>query len=344
MTILEIQTAAAALLSDSGQPVTVAEFTVGGQNIALMLLNQIRLTAEMSHDFCFQRKMLTLNVDTVAGASLDDAVIQGTTTTVDLKTILEVGIFDVYQNFRPVEWTTAEEGEERTREENPFWGIRYPTDGQAASWPLGQRRYVIRGDQINLWPTTQEPAQTIPLGIEAYVFSADWTVISNTLQFSGGSPSGINVQYYRFGQFLGFPLFLSMDPSAGPTGTLFATWNDGTQWLVTTADKIGALGTDYYSLASISQNPAGTYTHHGAYTGTLVVTSEDTDATSDIWTTKGSQYLLWQLVVNLNLRFKFFVPRTEGNLPPPQALADQGLETFKQWDIFKYEGFRRHGR
>lgn len=64
----------------------------------------------------------------------------------------------------------------------------------------------------------------------------------------------------------------------------------------------------------------------------------------DIWTKHGSQYLLWATVVQLNNLFKEFVNRQEGNLPPPSELAEAGLESLIQWDIFKYEQFRRHGR
>jgi hypothetical protein len=62
------------------------------------------------------------------------------------------------------------------------------------------------------------------------------------------------------------------------------------------------------------------------------------------WTTRGHQYLLWASVVHLNNLFKEFVFRQEGNLPPPQTLADQGLASLISWDIFRYEQFRRHGR
>lgn len=341
MTINEIETAAAALLSDAGAPITVADFTVGGTDVALLLLNQIRLSAEMAHDFNFQRKLLTLNVDSVTGASLDDAVIQGTATTVTLKTIVEIGMFDIYNNLRPVEWTTVEEGQERVREENPYWGIRYPTDGQAASWPLGQMRYVIRDNRIALWPTTDGAAQTLPIGIEAYVFSADWSATSNTVAVTGGTGvTARNTTYYQQGLYGGKPLFSNVSPSGTPAAVYFL-WYNGTKWILNQLP--GTLGADYDLLTTTSQRPDGTYVGHGTFTGTITVASAG-DATSDIWTTKGSQYLLWQLVVNLNLRFKFFVPRTEGNLAPPQELANQGLEAFKQWDIFKYEAYRRHGR
>jgi hypothetical protein len=62
------------------------------------------------------------------------------------------------------------------------------------------------------------------------------------------------------------------------------------------------------------------------------------------WGTKGSQYLLWGTVIQLNQVYKDFVFRQEGNLPPPQVLADQGLQALLTWDIFKYEQFRRHNR
>lgn len=62
------------------------------------------------------------------------------------------------------------------------------------------------------------------------------------------------------------------------------------------------------------------------------------------WTTVGHQFLLWGTIVHLNHLKKEFVPRTEGNLSPPIALRDEGLEVLKQWDSFKFEQYRRHQR
>lgn len=86
-----------------------------------------------------------------------------------------------------------------------------------------------------------------------------------------------------------------------------------------------------------------------AYTFTPDWTEADLDenntgAYDGPWTQKGSQYLLWSVIIHLNQLFRDFVFRQEGNLPPPQTLADQGLQSLITWDIFKYEQFRRHGR
>lgn len=67
------------------------------------------------------------------------------------------------------------------------------------------------------------------------------------------------------------------------------------------------------------------------------------DSTSDDWTVYGEQYLLWGTVVQLNYRFKEFVPRQEGNLAAPVDLMNAGLEALKQWDLFTFEQYRRHG-
>lgn len=63
-----------------------------------------------------------------------------------------------------------------------------------------------------------------------------------------------------------------------------------------------------------------------------------------LWLSKGAQYLQWQTIIQLNQLFKDFVFRQEGNLPPPQDLATQGLEAIKTWDAFRYTQFRRRGR
>jgi hypothetical protein len=62
------------------------------------------------------------------------------------------------------------------------------------------------------------------------------------------------------------------------------------------------------------------------------------------WTRRGSQYIQWATVIHLNHLFKGFVFRQEGNLPPPEKLAELGLASLQNWDAFAYEQFRRHSR
>lgn len=73
-------------------------------------------------------------------------------------------------------------------------------------------------------------------------------------------------------------------------------------------------------------------------------TTDDYTTSPDPWASKGSQFLMWSLVIHLNQVYKDFVFRQEGNLPPPQTLADAGLAAFVAWDTFKYEQSRRHNR
>ncbi len=63
----------------------------------------------------------------------------------------------------------------------------------------------------------------------------------------------------------------------------------------------------------------------------------DDDANwTDIWTIHANQYLIWQTVINLNNYFKQFVPRQEGNLPPPSEMAATGLAAFLSWDQLQF--------
>jgi hypothetical protein len=64
----------------------------------------------------------------------------------------------------------------------------------------------------------------------------------------------------------------------------------------------------------------------------------------DVWLRKGNQYLQWAGMIHLNHAYKGFTFRQEGNLPPPQTLADNGLASLMTWSAFKYEQYRRHTR
>lgn len=62
------------------------------------------------------------------------------------------------------------------------------------------------------------------------------------------------------------------------------------------------------------------------------------------WTTIADEYLTWATVLYLNTRFKEFVPREQGNLSPPTNFEQNAVEALRQWDIFRFEGARRHNR
>jgi len=135
--------------------------------------NQVRRNTELNHDYEFQRKLVTLTVDGVTGGSLDNAVLYGTATTVVIKTIVEMGLFDEDANLRPVEWTTVAESMERQRGDNPGENPRYPTDAWYVSGPEGQARFTIANNTVYRFPKDED--NDFSIGMEVYVWNDDWT-------------------------------------------------------------------------------------------------------------------------------------------------------------------------
>lgn len=157
--------------------VAVGDLTVNTQDLGVLALNQVRKRTEMLRDFEFSRQLMTLTIDGLTGGSLDDAVIYGTDNTAEIKTLIEVGIFDELNNFRPVEWTTVAQSLEIQRQQIPGLLPRYPTDAQAVTQLCGYPRIVFSGSNAYLVPKCQN--YTMNLGFEAYVFNTDWTIDSD---------------------------------------------------------------------------------------------------------------------------------------------------------------------
>lgn len=344
MILSDLYNAQAAILG-----VTPADLTVNGLNLGLMAGNAVRLQAEQFNDFEFQRKTVSLSVDTITGGSLVNAVIYGTATSADVKTVLDVTQLDRNGNEIPLEWTTRAESLERIRDDTRVIRPRYPTDGEYYSG-LGNRarRVIFSGDSVLLFPLAEvnSTSESLTLLLETYCYSSDWLATSNTVTVAGGTGvTGVNTTYYRYGTYNGRPLYISLAP-AGTPAALYFLWYSGTRWIMN--QLVGTLGSNYHGLTSTSQSPAGTYDNNGTYTGTAVATAVDGDITSDIWLTKGFNYILWASVVwlnqNANSFGKQFVARTEGNLAPPTAMADAALAAFITCDSSRFELFRRHGR
>lgn len=169
MTLKEIKGAIAAYLNKETE-----DLTVNSVDLGLMAMNQVRQQAELNNNFEFKRGLATVTVDGVTGGSLENAVLFGTNTVVGIKSLVDVGLFDDEGNFRGVEWTTVGDSLERARSDNVAFTVpRYPTDGEARSSLEGGGRLTFSNSQIMVFPFA--PGYTYTVGIEAYLFTPDWT-------------------------------------------------------------------------------------------------------------------------------------------------------------------------
>ena len=60
---------------------------------------------------------------------------------------------------------------------------------------------------------------------------------------------------------------------------------------------------------------------------------EDTEPT-DFFVEYGAQFMQWSIINELNFYFKTFVPRTEGNLSPPEQKAADAWRDLLLWDTY----------
>jgi hypothetical protein len=326
---------------------SVQDLVINGADLSILALNNVRRQAEMLHDFEFSRKHVTVTVNRMSGGTLRDSIQEGSPS-VEVKSVIEVGIYDDNFNLQPVEWTTVSESIERTRQVQPRLLPRYPTDSSAALYHqnMGLPRIAFIGDDIWCVPTGNLD-EDFDLEIEAYTFQQDWVNNSDSITVSGlTNPTQANGSYWPYGIYNGRPMYINI--LFGAPALLFVVWWNGTnEWRVTSITDLGlATPANRLAMTSSTMTPAGAYQPKGTWTATttgwgsiVMIAGSDT---SDIWLTKGAQYLLWAGIVEVNHMAKEFVFRQEGNLPPPEKLRDDALETFRSWDSFKYEQDRRH--
>lgn len=330
MTLYDIKVAVATYFKT-----TVADLTQNGQDLFLVAANHVRRQAELSHDFEFSRKLVTLTVDGEVGGSLEGVVVYGTSTEVNVKTVIEAGLFDSDGNLRPVEWTTVAEGLERQRLDNPHMAPRYPTDGWYESGPIGFGRFELAGSTVYRFP--KDADHDFTLGLEVYTMADDWTSVDNVMVM-GASNTDFNGTYYK----AGFQ-WQSKDVFYKPvTGTAFVSFiyysSDHGGWVI--QNGIDEATPSAYVSAITATSPEGNYTA-GTESGTPTVADS---TVSDVWTTHGAEYLMWGVIVHLNYYYKEFVTRQEGNLGSPERLRDEALAAFIAWDAYRFEQNRRHGR
>jgi hypothetical protein len=342
MTLLELRSTLAAYLQK-----TLPALTVNGVDLSILALNQVRREAEMLHDFEFSRRHVTITIDAIDGGTMLDAILEGSPAC-DVKSVIECGVYDDDFNVHPVEWTTVAESLERQRQIKPGFGPRYPADWEATTgyYDVGLQRIAICGDDI--WMVPKGGAhKLIDLEFEVYAFTPDWSATSDSVLFKEMAGAVVLNQdtYWPYGIYNARPFYLNF--LSGPPSVMKALWYSlaGGQWRVSAVTDVGKEPptlVNYQSMNATAQLPGGSYVGHGTLSNAGIAEVTNGSALTDIWLKHGAQYLLWAGVTQVNHLCKEFVFRQEGNLPPPEKLAEVSLENFRQWDAFKYEQDRRH--
>lgn len=329
-TLLEIKTGAANYLG-----ISVNDLTQNGQDLFLLAANEVVTMAELVNDFEFSRKTITVTVNGLTGGNLALAR-DLSNNLVEVKTVIEVGLLDTMGNLCPVEWTTVSESLTRQREDNTYAWPRYPTDSISRDTPFGGARFNFSGDAISKWPRLTETDTTdYILYLEGYTFHTDW--FASDLAIDGATVTGTLTPnatglYHNVGTSVnGRSVYLRSGTSP------YLIFSSGGVWDIISMPDVAATWE-----SATHTSPATTYPPVVNATGTATVTL--TTGTSDIWTTHGQKYLLWATLVQLNHIWRRWVPRQEGNLPPPAQLAEEGLQSLIAWDAYRFEGFRTHNR
>ncbi len=68
-----------------------------------------------------------------------------------------------------------------------------------------------------------------------------------------------------------------------------------------------------------------------------IVVDPDAPEPEDFIVDKGSSYLKWAIICDLNTTFQKFVPRQEGNLPPPEKQRDAAFQRLLLWDSYQVD-------
>lgn len=341
MNLLDIKTSVATYFNKE-----LSELTLNGQDLFLIAVNNVRRWAEMNNDFEHSRRLLRLTVDGVTGGSLDDAEEDGVgAESLTVTGSLSPDVTGVYtkQNGRVngYPWYTKIESTQATSHiifhDGDRWllvvwgdfpdldlngGIFSRTTGSSPVGTLvgslgytGTATVVVNTDWRGI-------KQIIEVGIfdeDDNLRPVNWTTVSESLERQRKDNPYTAPRYPTDGWHQSGPMGLGRFEFRGDN--VFRFPKDDS------ANGEFELGIEVY-------------TFHSDWTADDLLV--DTD--SNIWTEEAGQFLIWGVVMELNHRFKEFVFRQEGNLPPPKELRDEALVAFMEFDAHKFERNRRHGR
>ena len=312
---------------------STTDFVINSQDLLLQAINNAKRWAQSQHDFELCRQSVQVTVSATTGALLSTATEVEATSLVPIKKI-EAAYLTYTNGQRPVGFVSKkfQTSDLRRKYENLPYDPTHETNLTAGSSVTGVTTmpYIVQhGPRIFLYPDTSNVftsgSTTVYLDVVRWL--ADYG--TGDIDASGATnPTLVNdSDFVRMGEYLGLSFYQN---SSG-----YKLWGYNAAgvitWYITgtAADFLSLSATNKFSL--VAQTPIGTWTNNGTYTGTTVTVASST-STNDFFLDYGSEFLFWRAIVEGNYKWKEFVNRTEGNLPPPDRPAAEAFAALKVWD------------
>lgn len=340
-TLSEIKAACAAYHTK-----TAADFTVNGVDLFLVAANNARRNAELRHNFEYARCRATLSIDPQNGGALSAAVIDGNTAADAPSVVVSGATLPASANgtyhranglLGGVNYYVSLGAEQES------WLLYYDT----TAWHIVNfHDYPGLLEGFGDWSLTASSAT--PVGTytanngatgAAVVTAASGSVFSGIKEVTAitrtrASGAHVPVDFTRVDIAIErerYELELSDDlwpgnryPSdaqilmQGSTSTLI---QQGRTIFIYPADTTSDDALDVYLYG------------YGMLSDYITADLSDTSP-SDFFVEFGADYLQWSVICEINYLWKTFVPRTEGNLSPPEQAREKAWRDLLLWDTY----------
>lgn len=318
MTVGQILENAAAMLQ-----ITTTDMVVGNQHLGIRAMNSARKKVEQIRDFVYQDTMVRLSVG-VSGANLSAAVLESDgTTAANVKAIQTAYLRDATTTpatYYPLYFDNQKTIAQRAREISDRWsydgewdGMRYRDDNELL---LGTDRLQVYQNGRTLYFNPQQ-TETRVLALQASLWMTDYDYNYVYVNASSTASTAVTLAVGTTipANFIAGVTFLGRTVT-GIIGTA-VTLSGNANVTITTTTRVTFINEPYSTLSAAEQV-------REAYTDWFIEAAHE--------------FLLWSVVVDLNYRFKTFVPRQDGNLSPPEKLRDQAMEAVLLWDDWSMQG------
>jgi len=318
-----------------GQGSSTSNLTIGSTDMFLVAANNARRNAELLHNFELTRVEGTLSIDGSTGASLDDVVFENTnpvaTVTGTLSpdatgTYTQQGTYQGYPLYGRIQEFFL-----RYSNTNGRWVLSDTSDG----WDDSTNHWIKTSDLTN--PVGTYTANGTNTGT-ATIAVTETVSLKEVVAFSRTLSSGLRIPV----PFASISGAIERDRVIEESTGFYV----GQVRFPSDADILARNG--YMTVAqrgrrvyirpqqSVSAEPIDLivegYRWLPEYTAAMV--SDTNAAAQDFFLQYGTTYMQWAIVCELNYMLKNFVPRTEGNLSPPEQAREDAWRRLLLWDSY----------